>query len=152
MAAELDAVTGAAPRLAFALSGTAGILRVAARDAASGRVADAPAVACAAGVGLAAAVTDLAVSSRAPAAVIVAVGCFALGARVARAAWRWPLLVGGMLPVVIAITGHAGPYAHDRADRWYAAALAIACTALGLGARALGLAVRTRVLPTTDTR
>ena len=141
--AELAAIPEPAARLRFAISAAAGMSGLVLREAARGRVADPGLVATALGIGVAAAVTDLSVTSRVPAAALVGAACLALGARVARAAWRWPLLIGGMLPLGIAVSGDAGPYAHDRGDQWYLVSLALLSTLIGLAARAAVLALRT---------
>lgn len=145
LSAELESIPEPAARLRFAISGALGLGAVILRDAARGRVADAPLVAGALGIGLVAAVVDLSAASRAPAAALIAATCIALSACVARAAWRWPLLIGGMLPVMIAVSGRAGPYAFDRGDQWYAVGLAAVSTLIGLASRAVTLAARAAV-------
>ena len=130
--AELASVPGAWHRVRFAASASAGILRMIAYDGARGRVADGRAVAAAVVVGIVAGTVDLIIASRLPMMLAVSVAGVMLGIRHPRAAWRWPLLTGGMLPALIAVTGFAGPYAFDRADQWLAPTLALISTIIGV--------------------
>ena len=133
--AELPSVPIGLPRIGFAFSGAAGLCIVVVHDAMRGRIADAPAVGLAACMGVLAAFIDLTVDSRAPGASMIALVSVTLGAWCPRAMWRWPLLTGGMLPLVIAISGNAGPYAFDPGDQYFAVALAIVATLLGAAGR-----------------
>jgi hypothetical protein len=142
IAAEISSIDGAWARLRFAVSAALGITSVVLRDAAHGRIADPGAVAAAVVIGLVASATDMSASSRAAAAAVVAAGSLTLAAVVGRAPWRWPLLVGGVLPLWIAVTGNPGPYYHDRGDQWYAMGLAAAAAVLGVGVRLAVLAIR----------
>jgi hypothetical protein len=61
---------------------------------------------------------------------LVAIGSLTLGATVPRAIWRWPILVGGILPVASSVV-QDGPYAFDVGDRWIPLAAAVVFTVFG---------------------
>lgn len=147
-----EAITAEARALAdkpggcrFGLSAAFALFTIAVRDAIHGRVADLPLVITAGSIGISAAVMDLSIGSRMPMIVIVGIASFALAARVPWAAWRWPLLIGGMLPLIILLTGRPGPYAYDGGDQWYCGAVSAMCAGLGAAAsRLLNLRQRFR--------
>lgn len=133
--AEVEAVDPPAARIAFVVSGALGLVRIAGADALRGRLADPRAVAAAALLGLGAAVADLGAATRWPLRIALGGGCLLLGVLVPRAAWRWGLLAGAVLPVIAHLVGFAGPYVHDRGDVWFplvpSILLAVAGAALG---------------------
>lgn len=140
--AELTAIDGVGTRLRFALSGAWGMSVVLVKDALAGHVADPGTMLLALSIGVVATGLDLRASSRTPGVALISLACIAFGALSTRAVWRWPLVVGGMLPMIMAVTGHTGAYEFDRADRWYGVLLATASTALGLAGRVAVLATR----------
>ena len=130
--AEVQAQHSPAERLRFAISAACGIYVIAARDALRGRIANSRAVGWAAALGISAATIDLTADSRWPMTVLVGIGCFTLSIVIPRAVWRWPLLTGGILPLMIALTGDAGPYSYDRGDQWMPLGFTAVCAAVGV--------------------
>ena len=134
VAAEARALAGAPGAWRFALSAAFALLSIAVGDAVHGRVADLRLVIAAGSIGIFVALIDLSIGSRIPMVVIVGLASFALAARVPRAAWRWPLLIGGMLPLIILLTGRPGPYGYDAGDQWYCGAISAICAGCGTAA------------------
>lgn len=130
--AELDAEPDGLSQFRFAASATLGLYVITAREAVHARIAHPTSVILAAALGLSAAVVDLTVTSRIPLLLLLGLGSLALGMKVPQGAWRWPVLTGGMLPLVILVTGHWGPYANDRGDAWYALVLSLFGTFVGV--------------------
>jgi hypothetical protein len=137
VAAEARALADAPGGWRFALSAAFALFTIAVRDAVHGRVADLRLVMTAGSIGMVAAVMDLSIGSRIPMILIVGTASFVLAARAPWAAWRWPLLIGGMLPLIILLTGHPGPYAYDGGDQWYCGVISAMCTGLGAAASRL---------------
>ena len=135
--AEARAVAHEPGGCRFAFSAALALFAIALHDAVRGRLADLPLVITAAGIGISAALIDLSIGSRIPMVLVIVIASFAFGACAPWAAWRWPLLIGPMLPLIILLTGRSGPYAYDRGDQWYGGALSAVCTALGAGAARL---------------
>jgi hypothetical protein len=122
---ESAAITSPMERVRFLLNGSLGLLRIAVSRALHGNVANPWALLTSIAVGVSIAIIDLESHSRMPLQVLLPTACIAFGFLIPAGSWRWGLVVGISLPVVVVITGNQGPYHHDGGDVWFPAAVGV---------------------------
>lgn len=117
--AEIASVDSDGARARLGFGGAVALARIAAREGFAGNLADGRVVGVAVLLGLLATSIDLAAPSRTPALVLVLGASLVLGVARPAAAWRWGILLAGILPLVCVVGGFPAPYAHDRGDIWF---------------------------------
>ncbi|HJR35020.1 MAG TPA: hypothetical protein VJ817_08745 [Gemmatimonadales bacterium] len=133
LCAEIYAAETPSERLAMALSGGMGLIRIAVERVLAGWFSRPAVLGGAMLIGAAIGVMDISVPTRWPLRVTVVVSCLAMGMARPASAGLSGAIIGLGIAAVALLDRAPNPYTHDRGDVWIPLIPAVALTILGAG-------------------